>query len=102
MEVDQVRPVGGATLTAGGTGNGAAQNPYAFHAGIKVPGSGLMHPSTPPTPTGTPTPATTPSTTSTPADAFARLVVTRLGYLPFPIFLRSLLRLPRLRRRRRG
>ena len=30
------------TLTAGGTGNGAAQNPYAFHAGIKDPGSGLV------------------------------------------------------------
>ena len=34
--------MGGATLTAGGTGNGAGQNPYAFHAGIKDPGSGLV------------------------------------------------------------
>ena len=30
------------TLTAGGTGNGPGQNPYAFHAGIKDPGSGLV------------------------------------------------------------
>ena len=27
-------PWGVQTLTAGGTGNGAAQNPFAFHAGI--------------------------------------------------------------------
>ena len=30
------------TVTAGGAGNGAAQNPYAFHAGIKDAGSGLI------------------------------------------------------------
>nr|WP_255461406.1 RHS repeat-associated core domain-containing protein [Glaciihabitans sp. INWT7] len=30
------------SVTAGGTGNGAPQNPYAFHAGIKDPGSGLV------------------------------------------------------------
>jgi len=35
-------PWGVQTLTAGGTGNGAGQNPYAFHAGIKDPGSGLV------------------------------------------------------------
>ena len=35
-------PWGVQTLTAGGTGNGAGQNPYAFHAGIKDPGSGLI------------------------------------------------------------
>jgi len=47
-------PWGVQTLTAGGGGNGAAQNPYAFHgngagqnpyafhAGIKDPGSGLV------------------------------------------------------------
>ena len=35
-------PWGVQTLTAGGTGNGAGQNPYAFHAGIKDPSSGLM------------------------------------------------------------
>ena len=35
-------PWGVQTLTAGGTGNGAAQNPFAFHAGIKDPGSGLV------------------------------------------------------------
>ena len=35
-------PWGVQTLTAGGTGNGATQNPYAFHAGIKDPGSGLV------------------------------------------------------------
>ena len=35
-------PWGVQTLTAGGIGNGAAQNPYAFHAGIKDPGSGLV------------------------------------------------------------
>ena len=35
-------PWGVQTLTAGGTGNGAGQNPYAFHAGIKDPSSGLI------------------------------------------------------------
>jgi len=35
-------PWGVQTLTAGGGGNGAGQNPYAFHAGIKDPGSGLI------------------------------------------------------------
>jgi RHS repeat-associated protein len=35
-------PWGVQTLTAGGTGNGAGQNPYAFHGGIKDPGSGLV------------------------------------------------------------
>ena len=35
-------PWGVQTLTAGGGGNGARQNPYAFHAGIKDPSSGLM------------------------------------------------------------
>ena len=35
-------PWGVQTLTAGGTGNGAGQNPCAFHAGIKDPGSGLV------------------------------------------------------------
>ena len=35
-------PWGVQTLTAGGTGNGAGQNPYAFHAGIKDPSSGLV------------------------------------------------------------
>jgi len=35
-------PWGVQTLTAGGTGNGAGQNPYTFHAGIKDPGSGLV------------------------------------------------------------
>ena len=35
-------PWGVQTLTAGGTGSGAGQNPYAFHAGIKDPGSGLV------------------------------------------------------------
>ena len=35
-------PWGVQTLTAGGTGNGAGQNPYAFHAGIKDPGSGMV------------------------------------------------------------
>ena len=35
-------PWGVQTLTAGGTGNGAGQNPYTFHAGIKDPGSELV------------------------------------------------------------
>ena len=35
-------PWGVQTLTAGGTGNGPGQNPYAFHAGIKDPGSRLV------------------------------------------------------------
>ena len=35
-------PWGVQTLTAGGTGNAAGQNPYAFHAGIKDAGSGLV------------------------------------------------------------
>jgi len=35
-------PWGVQTLTAGGTGNGAGQNPHAFHAGIKDPSSGLV------------------------------------------------------------
>ena len=35
-------PWGVQTLTGGGTGNGAPQNPYAFHVGIKDPGSGLV------------------------------------------------------------
>ncbi len=35
-------PWGVQTLSAGGTGNGAGQNPYAFHGGIKDPGSGLV------------------------------------------------------------
>ena len=35
-------PWGLQTLTAGGTGNGAGQNLYAFHAGIKDRGSGLI------------------------------------------------------------
>ena len=35
-------PWGVQTLTSGGTGNGAPQNPYVFHAGIKDPGSGLV------------------------------------------------------------
>jgi len=76
-------PWGVQTLTAGGTGNGAGQNPYAFHAEIKDPAPDWSNsgnagttpppepgpnktpsttPSTPQTPTGTPTPATTPST----------------------------------------
>jgi RHS repeat-associated protein len=38
----QYDPWGVQVLTAGGTGNGAAQNPYAFHAGIKDKGSGLV------------------------------------------------------------
>ena len=38
----QYDPWGVQTLTAGGTGNGAAQNPYTFHSGIKDPGSGLI------------------------------------------------------------
>lgn len=38
----QYDPWGVQVLTAGGTGNGAAQNPYAFHAGIKDKGSGLI------------------------------------------------------------
>jgi hypothetical protein len=35
-------PWGVQTLTSSGTGNGAGQNPYAFHGGIKDPGSGLV------------------------------------------------------------
>ena len=35
-------PWGVQTLTSGGTGNGATQNPYAFHGGIKDPSSGLV------------------------------------------------------------
>jgi RHS repeat-associated protein len=35
-------PWGVQTLTSGGTGSGASQNPYAFHGGIKDPGSGLI------------------------------------------------------------
>ena len=35
-------PWGVQTLTAGGTGNGATQNPYTFHSGIKDKGSGLI------------------------------------------------------------
>jgi RHS repeat-associated protein len=36
-------PWGVQTLNSGGTGNGAAQNPYAFHQGIKDVTSGLVH-----------------------------------------------------------
>ena len=89
----QYDPWGVQTLTAGGTGNGAGQNPYAFHAEIKDPGSGVIkfgqrwynpttgtwtqqdtldNPSTPPTPTDTPTPATTRSTMPIP---LAELIV---------------------------
>jgi RHS repeat-associated protein len=35
-------PWGVQTLTSGGGGNGANQTPYAFHGGIKDPGSGLV------------------------------------------------------------
>ncbi|WP_354570472.1 hypothetical protein [Glaciihabitans sp. UYNi722] len=35
-------PWGAQTLTSGGTGNGAEQNPYAFRGGIKDRGSGLV------------------------------------------------------------
>jgi RHS repeat-associated protein len=31
------------TLNSGGTGNGAAQNPYAFHQGVKDVTGGLVH-----------------------------------------------------------
>jgi len=35
-------PYGAANLTAGGTGNGAAQNPYLFKAGIQDRATGLV------------------------------------------------------------
>ncbi|AMM22821.1 hypothetical protein AX769_22070 (plasmid) [Frondihabitans sp. PAMC 28766] len=35
-------PYGTQVLTAGGTGNGAGQNPYAFHGGIQDRASGLV------------------------------------------------------------